>query len=386
MHTLSVILRALIAIWLGATFIFIADGILVSSASLLLERFSASKHEIGLVNACFFAGALACMLLAHKIISVFGYLKAFYIFSIIFALSAIFGAFNSNLIFWGILRFFMGFSYYSSVMVFEVWINSKINSKIRSRVFAFYEVLFYITFGLGSLFIAFELSATKLLIISTLFIIIAIIPMKMTTLKAPQTPKVAKINFPNIFLAPKLSILAALIAGICINGFFSMASLFGSLSGFNDSKIAAIIMAAMCGGAFGHAFFGVFSDKYGREFAILLASFVSFCASFCLLFKEFLYIGVFMLGFGIFVLYVLSLALASDKVKDKALYINASRSMLFSYLLGSLLSAPILGLAMSAFSHFGFIYFYIILCGTLFAVFAISLRLNRIKDDNYQPA
>ena len=120
MNRISIIYFALLPLCVASAFIFIADGLLVSSAGVLLDGFRASKEQIGLVNACFFAGAVACTIFSHRLISACGYERAFSVFCAIFALSALLGALSNNLLFWGILRFFMGLAYYSIVMIIEV--------------------------------------------------------------------------------------------------------------------------------------------------------------------------------------------------------------------------------------------------------------------------
>ena len=55
MYRIGIIYFSLLPLCVASAFIFIADGLLVSSAGVLLDGFQASKEQIGLVNACFFA-------------------------------------------------------------------------------------------------------------------------------------------------------------------------------------------------------------------------------------------------------------------------------------------------------------------------------------------
>ena len=86
MNRISIIYFALLPLCVASAFIFIADGLLVSSAGVLLDGFAASKEQIGLVNACFFAGAVACTIFSHRLISACGYERAFSVFCAVFAL------------------------------------------------------------------------------------------------------------------------------------------------------------------------------------------------------------------------------------------------------------------------------------------------------------
>ena len=69
--------------------------------------------------------------------------------------------------------------------------------------------------------------------------------------------------------------MGALVAGLAINGFFSMASLFVLLQGYSAKEASFFMTIAMAGGFLAQTFIGGFSDKYGRRPALLLCSVVS---------------------------------------------------------------------------------------------------------------
>lgn len=347
---------------IASTLIFIADGLLVSSAGVLLARINASELSIGIINACFFAGALSCTLCAQILLAKVGYIRAFSVFNALFALSALMGAFNESLIIWGFARFLMGFAYYSIVLVIESWINARIVNSIRSRTLALYEALFYSSFALGAAFIAFKLSAVQVLLVSAVFIVLGFLPLSLLTTKSPIAPSPRAISLPCILAVPRLALVASFIGGFCINGFLSMATLWAFVGGYSDKVAAAIVVIGMIGGFISHMFFGQFSDKFGRKNAMILASLISLFAVLCFIFFKpnglIAYILILPFGAGIFVLYALSLARANDEIKDKAMSVEISRAQLFSYLLASLIAAPIIGYLMKIFGADGFMYFY----------------------------
>lgn len=356
------ILLSLAPLMIAGGLVFIADGLLVSSAGVLLARINASELSIGMVNACFFAGALACTFCAQWLLAHVGYIRAFSVFNAIFALSALFGVFSDSLIFWGILRFFMGFAYYSIVLVIESWINARIINSIRSRTLAIYEVLFYSSFALGAAFIALKLSATSVLIVSAIFIVLGFMPLSLLGTKSPAIPSARKISMPNINAVPRLALVTSFIGGFCINGFLSMASLWAIICKLGENGAAMVIIIGMAGGFLSHLFFGNFSDKFGRKNAIILASLLSLSAVLCFIFLQpsgiLSFILILPFGAGIFVLYSLSLARANDEIKDKSMCVEVGRAQLFSYLLASLIAAPLIGRLMKIFGADGFMYFY----------------------------
>ncbi|WP_107969136.1 MFS transporter [Campylobacter concisus] len=359
------IIRSMGPLFLGMSLLFIGNGLVIASCSALLKQNGVGELAIGLINTGFFIGALISTITAHRIISTTGHIRAFAIFSAIFAVSAMLHAISQNLIFWAILRAFLGYCYYALLMVIESWLNAKIPNKIRSRVIAFYECVFYTSFGLGILILALDLSAFEIFIISAAFIMLSSIPLNLIRINQPQIPQRQPINIPKIFGIVPLALVGALVAGLAINGFFSMASLFVLLQGYSAKEASFFMTIAMAGGFLAQTFIGGFSDKYGRRPALLLCSVVSLISAVLFLLNGsnliVQYILSFFFGGGIFCTYGLSLARANDEITDKTKSVQVARALLFSYSFASLFSPLLMSYAMKIFGAFGFIYVYLVL-------------------------
>ncbi|WP_103589050.1 MFS transporter [Campylobacter concisus] len=371
------IIRSMGPLFLGMSLLFIGNGLVIASCSALLKQNGVGELEIGLINTGFFVGALISTITAHRVISATGHIRAFAIFSAIFAVSAMLHAVNQNLVFWAILRAFLGYCYYALLMVIESWLNAKIPNKIRSRVIAFYEGVFYTSFGLGILILALNLNIFEIFIISAAFIMLSSIPLNLIRINQPQIPERQPINIPKIFGIVPLALVGALIAGLAINGFFSMASLFVLLQGYGTKEASFFMTVAMIGGFLAQVFIGSFSDRYGRRPAILLCSSVALISAvlFLLNGKNLMveYLLSFFFGAGIFCTYGLSLARANDEITDKTKSVQVARALLFSYSLASLFSPLLMSYAMKIFGAFGFIYVYLVLFAGLIS-FALTQK------------
>ena len=375
-------ITSLSALFIGVSFIFIASGLVVSSAGVLLDELGASKAQIGLITSCFFIGALACTIVSHRLISHVGHMRAYAIFTALFAISALLHDISNNLIFWAILRFMLGFCYYSIVLIVESWLNEKIPNSVRSRVLGFYEIIFYGAFAIGAVIMSMDLSTAKVFLVGTIAIILGSIPLNFLKIKSPKIPKAMSISLPKIYNIAPLALATSIIAGLTMNGFFSMASLFIITQGYTPAQAGIFIIIGMCGGFIAHTIFGTISDKFGRKLAIILASSVALLACFIFVFISpgitFQYVIVFFLGFGIFVLYALALARANDVVTDKNAYVEVVRTLLFSYLIGSFLSTIVIGFLINQFGAMAFIYYYITLLA--FLIIFATFQKNVPKD------
>ncbi len=368
---------ALSPLFYGSAFIFIAIGLVVSSAGVLLNDLGATSLQTGLIISCFFLGAMSCTIFTHKMVSKLGHIRSYAILTAIFAIAAISHDFINNLILWAFLRFVLGFCYYSIVMIVESWLNAKITNSIRSRVIAFYEIVFYLAFAFGSIIMGLSLSSHHLFLLSAILIIIGLIPLNLLKIKAPTPPSPSRISLPRLYGIVPLALVTAFLGGIMMNGFFSMASLYILKLGFNASDAGIFITIAMVGGFLSHSFFGPFSDKFGRRPSIIIASIIASISSIALYFFTALW-GHFtislMLGIGIFPMYALSLARANDMLLDRSRTVEVSRALLFCYIFGSLLSPLILGGILGAFGAGGFMLFYAAVSAflALFAIFQKS--------------
>ena len=371
------IIRSMGPLFLGMSLLFIGNGLVIASCSALLKQNGVGELEIGLINTGFFVGALISTITAHRVISITGHIRAFAIFSAIFAVSAMLHAVNQNLVFWAILRAFLGYCYYALLMVIESWLNAKIPNKIRSRVIAFYEGVFYTSFGLGILILALNLNTFEIFIISAAFIMLSSIPLNLIRINQPQIPERQPINIPKIFGIVPLALVGALIAGLAINGFFSMASLFVLLQGYGTKEASFFMTVAMIGGFLAQVFIGSFSDKYGRRPALILCSSVALISAVLFLLNgknlTIEYLLSFFFGAGIFCTYGLSLARANDEITDKTKSVQVARALLFSYSLASLFSPLLMSYAMKIFGAFGFIYVYLVLFAGLI-LFALTQK------------
>ena len=225
--------------------------------------------------------------------------------------------------------------------------------------------------------LALDLKTFEIFIISAAFIMLSSIPLNLIRINQPQIPERQPINIPKIFGIVPLALVGALIAGLAINGFFSMASLFVLLQGYGTKEASFFMTVAMIGGFLAQVFIGSFSDRYGRRPAILLCSSVALISAVLFLLNgknlTVEYLLSFFFGAGIFCTYGLSLARANDEITDKTKSVQVARALLFSYSLASLFSPLLMSYAMKIFGAFGFIYVYLVLFAGLI-LFALTQK------------
>lgn len=351
-------IKSMFALFVGIALLFVGNGLIVSSAGVELKKMGADELEAGFVIATYFIGSIAATVFSHRIVSRVGHIRSFAIFASLFGVTVMFHAISENLYLWAFLRCCLGFCHYSILVIVESWLNARARNEVRSRVLAFYEIVFYIAFGLGILIMGLDLDTTELFLISAAFILLSSIPLNLIHIKQPPIPEKKSISLPKVFALVPLALVCGVVAGILMNGFFSMASIYVISQGYTAKEASYFMSIAMVGGFIAHSLIGTFSDKFGRRPAIILCCFVSLVAS-CVALSfdlsiNYQYILSFFIGAGVFCLYALALARASDEIRQKSDSMEVGRAILFCYSVGSLFSSILMGVAMKFFGFNGF--------------------------------
>lgn len=361
-------------LFLGIAFIFIADGLLVSSTAIILKN--QAQWVTGIITACLFVGALLGIFFTPKLIAKIGFVRSYAVISAVFALITLMHTTTDNLFSWGIFRVVVGYCYYSIVLIAETWLNARAIDQIRSRVLSFYEIVFYLGFISGTLIMGLDLPTLWIFIIATGFVILGQIPLNLTFIKAPQIKKSQKTPFSLFQIAP-LALITSIAAGLLMNGFFTMAPLYAISAGKTTFEASLFMIVGMLGGLCAHTFCGKISDHFGRRITIIGFSIVAVVASLLLFLTENTTFGFFassvFLGVGICVLYSLALARANDHLNDKTLSVEIGKRLLFCYLAGSFASPIVIGIFLHIWQSAGYPLFNVFVSAILL-IFALSQK------------
>lgn len=367
-------INSLRALFFAAFLLFIANSYLLNSNVIILKDLGFNDFQIGIVATCIYFGAFISTILSPLIVQKVGHIRSFGFFSAIFAIAILLHINTNYLYALCILRFCFGYCYYALLIIIESWINNRVKNESRSRVLAVYEIVFYSGFCLGALFLSFDLTQTNIFVLAAVIMLFCSIPLNLLKIKQPKINIKEKIKIPDVFAISKLAFIATLIGGFLMNGFYSMSQSYFLALGYNIKDISIFIFNAMLGGFVAQLYVGKLSDIYGRKLALLTCSTLAFVASLALLFfaKTFLiYFLCFCLGMGLFCIYALALARASDRVNESSAILEVGRTLLFIYSISAIFAPIIMGTLISKFGANSFIILYVVLLGVL-SLFTLS--------------
>lgn len=365
--------RQFISLFAAVFFLFAGYSLFLNSAGIRLDRMGINAVIIGELNTAFFIGATSSAIMAHRIISRVGHIRSFGVFGACFAMAALAHLMTGNLWLWGILRVMLGFCYFSLLMVVESWFTARSTSQKRAKVLAIYEVTFYAASGTGIALLSLKLPGGNIFALSAILILAAMLPIGLTKLEEPAIPPRQRISLPHVFAIVPLAWTGSFLAGIMVNGFFTMASVFILHEGFHVRQVSIYLGCAMVCGFLSQIPVAHLSNRFGRRRAILCAALFPLSASLLALVSMPVFAGQIylhyvvaaMAGCGLFTLYSLSLARANDVLPNNMNTVEVNRSLLFVYGLGSLVAPLLMGAMMEHVPHYGFYAIYAVCAGTL---------------------
>jgi MFS family permease len=222
------------------------------------------------------------------------------------------------------------------------------------------------------------------LIIAGISTTLALVPMVGIDVRAPALPSRVKLEILKALRTSPASVLACLMNGLVLTGFYTVGPLFGLALGFDQQHVVYSMACVSLGGLFLQWPIGYFSDKVDRLHALigLGLGVLAVAAGLATVDKRtpFVLIGLMFAIFGGLAesLYAVGVAHANDRA-DKTDYVALSSTLLFTWALGAAIGPTTGTYAMELISPNAF-FGYVIVLTISFTLFAIW-RLYRRKFD-----
>lgn len=377
------ILFPISSLFFAIAFLAIGYGMILTFIGIYLKELGISNTIIGIINAAFFLGAVLSSIFSQKIISTVGHIRSYSAFASLMIITFLIHSLFFNEFLWAILRFISGFSFYGLLIILESWLNEKSSEKDRGKILAIYTIIFYLSTAIGQLFLNIDEHFKQFIFsIGSTLVLFSVVIISLTKIKEPILKPFEKYSFPKIYSVVPLATVSSFIGGFLGGGFFTMVPVYILMESNSIELVSKFMLITILGGLISQWPIGLLSDKFGRRKLISISAFLSAVSSFMFLFfaKEdfYLYILGFSLGLTIFSIYPLAVARANDVVDENKDIVEISRTLLFTYGIGSFISPLIIGIGLSYSSNFLFGSFFIL--GIFLSIYSLSKQ--RIPDED----
>ncbi len=339
-------LKSIAAVLLSFGILFVANGLFNTLLGIRTRIEGFSTEVTGVIMSGYFAGLLLSAFFSTHVISRVGHIRAFAVFASIISASALFHIMFINPFFWGLIRLISGFCIGAIIIIIESWLNELAENEVRGQVFSFYMITTYAASGTGQLILPLaDPSGFFLFTIISILFSFALIPVLMTTTRAPEQMPPARMNVVELYRTSPLALVGTFMAAITNSTFYSMAPIFTHDIGFSLQQTAYFMSAAVLGGLILQLPVGKLSDKFDRRWVLTVISLmVSLVSAIIYLVsgKNSQVIILMAAAYGslAFLVYSISAAHANDFTpKDKM--VQTASSLLVTYGLGAIIG-PIL--------------------------------------------
>lgn len=365
--------------------IMVGAGVMGSLLPLRFTAMGLSPGVIGLIATAEALGFLVGCLYAHKVISPVGLERAYGAFAGTKAVAILGLYFAQSAPSLALLRFLIGLNAAGLAIIVESWLNALVPNEQRGRVLTIYVLVYGLFYGAGQL-LGQNLNVTgpELLFIAGIATTLALVPMVGIDVRAPVLPQRVKVEVLKALRTSPASVLACLLNGLILTGFYTVGPLFGVRIGFDQRHIVLLMACVSLGGLFLQWPIGYVSDKVDRLYALIGLGAGTLAVSAALLTVDrathFPLLAALFAIFGGLAesLYAVGVAHANDRAVSTD-YVALSSTLLFVWALGAAIGPTTGTFAIELISPHAF-FAYVIALTLTFTLFSIW-RLYRRKLD-----
>ncbi len=365
--------------------IMVGAGVMGSLLPLRFTAMGLSPGVIGLIATAEALGFLVGCLYAHKVISPVGLERAYGAFAGTKAVAILGLYFAQSAPSLALLRFLIGLNAAGLAIIVESWLNALVPNEQRGRVLTIYVLVYGLFYGAGQLLGQnLNVAGPELLFIAGIATTLALVPMVGIDVRAPVLPQRVKVEVLKALRTSPASVLACLLNGLILTGFYTVGPLFGVRIGFDQRHIVLLMACVSLGGLFLQWPIGYVSDKIDRLYALIGLGAGTLAVSAALLTvdraTQFPLLAALFAIFGGLAesLYAVGVAHANDRAVS-ADYVALSSTLLFVWALGAAIGPTTGTFAMELISPHAF-FAYVIALTLTFTLFSIW-RLYRRKSD-----
>lgn len=340
-------LRLVSSLLLGVAFLMVGAGGL---STILAFRMGVAEHPstvVGLVTSMYFIGIVLGASPCHRLISNVGHIRAFAALGSLMSAATLAHALTPDPWVWGALRFVVGFTTVGMFMCTESWLNEKSSNEIRGQIFSLYQVVLYMGQGAGQFLINIpDQFGSVLFILTSVLMSLAILPVAMTRVSAPELPKPVRFRLARLWGISPTGMTASMASGVVMGAFYGLGALFAQKVGLTTSQTAQFMGAVIIGGLVLQWPIGKLSDTFDRRRVIIGVAVATTIICFVIMNKD-VHNGTGLLALGAlfgglsFTLYPLAVAYMNDYVEADDI-VPASGGLVMAYGIGAAIG-PIAG-------------------------------------------
>jgi MFS family permease len=285
-----------------------------------------------------------------------------------------------------VLRFLAGGAIAGLYLIIESWLNETVDNRERGAAVALYTIVVLLAMAGGQLLINVAApDSFEIVIVASLFVVIAAVPIGLTRTPQPRQIPAARFSPLLVLKTSHAAAAASFVSGVATGCFYALGPIYGKAVGLELSAISLMMASGVAGGAVFLWPMGKLSDVMDRR-AVILASLligIVACVLATSLSKTYLPMVMFLFGGAVLPVYALSLAHAGDSVTTSFLEVGTGILMINS--VGAILGPLTASICMRVWGPNAFFVYCAVSLSAGAVVVAALLLHHRARRPHYAP-
>jgi MFS family permease len=260
------------ALFLGIGLIMLGNGLQVTLLGVRASIEGFGSTITGVVMSGYFIGLIAGCHIVPKMVGRVGHVRTFGALASLASTSILIQAIFVTPWVWWTMRFVTGFAYAGIFIVTESWINEASENGTRGKLLSFYMLVSLGGMAGGQMLLNIaHPSGFELFVLVSLLISLAVIPILLSTARAPQFDVLENIGILNLYRVSPLGVFGMFITGMSIGTFFGMGAVYATDIGLSVKDVSFFMGTLILGGFLFQYPLGWLSDRFGPNKVIIFS-------------------------------------------------------------------------------------------------------------------
>ena len=261
------------SLMLGAALLLLGNGLMSTLIALRGNLEGFSDQLLGFMGSAYFVGFLLGTWVVPPMIRRIGHIRAFAYFASTIAAVILLHSLFVNATVWLLLRLVMGLALVGFYTVIESWLNCRSAPEKRGQIFAVYMVVTMSALAAAQQLLHFASPDSFVLFsIAAVLVCLSVLPLSSTRQPQPEIHRLPRLTVGKLWAAAPAAVVGAVVSGLSIGTFWSMAPLYAARLGLDASGVAMLMTVTIIGGAMLQLPLGRLSDRYDRRHVLALAA------------------------------------------------------------------------------------------------------------------
>lgn len=252
------------ALFLGMGLIMLGNGLQATLLGVRASMEGFGTTVTGLVMSAYFLGLIGGCNIVPKMVGRVGHVRTFGALASLASTSILVQAVFISPVVWWAMRLVTGFAYAGLFIVAESWLNEAAENGTRGKILSVYMLVSLGGMAGGQLLMnLFHPSGFELFLLVSLLISMAVIPILLSTARAPQFETMESIGILSLYKVSPLGVFGMFITGMSMGAFFGMGAVYATEIGLSVKDVSFFMGTLILGGFLFQYPLGWFSDYFG---------------------------------------------------------------------------------------------------------------------------